>query len=709
MKRLITTAAIALTCLATSAVPALRGQWKTITLANGSQVRAELVGDEFMHFWQTEDGRRFICVSENSQERFLPANMEEMKASARQKHNARAAKAKTRGFGNDRTYIGQKKGLVILVQFSDLKFKSDHNKDFYQHVLNERGFSEGDFRGSVKDYFYDQSNGQFELDFDIAGPYTLSNMYAYYGQNDEKGNDKNPGKMAAEAVEKASADFDFTPYDWDGDNEVDQVFILYAGQSESSGGNADTIWPHEWSIGAATGSAMNINNLRVDTYACGSELGRSEKVTSGIGTICHEFSHCLGLLDMYDTSSDGNNYGMGTWDVMCSGNFNDNGFCPPGYTSYEKAWCGWLTPTELKEDAIISDMKPLSEGGGAYIIYNDNYRDEYYLLECRRQSGWDASISGNGLLVLHVDYDPDIWRWNTVNAFGTYYDMVNNKYTNDHQRCTLMAGDNALSRNNEDGDPFPFNKRNYLSNVSSPAATLYHPNTDGSFLMNKAIRDIQRNGDGTVSFRFEANDTQTMPVFEGILFEETFDACRGTGGNDNTWTGGSEAFIPDNQGWTNDTKNAIAGGAQQCAKFGTRTTKGNVSLPKVVVGEESTLTFKAAPWSEEDTRLNITILGSASTTVSPSTFTLTPGQWTECTATITGYGDITINLIPSNNRFFLDEVKIVAGSNTSGISQIKMTADSDDKIYSIDGRRLGNDPSSLKHGIYIINKKKVIK
>jgi M6 family metalloprotease-like protein len=119
---------------------------------------------------------------------------------------------------------------------------------------------------------------------------------------------------------------------------------------------------------------MNINNLKVNTYACGSELGGSENVTSGIGTLCHEFTHCLGIPDFYDTAS-GDNFGMGKWDVMCSGSYNGNSFCPAGFTSYEKMWCGWLTPTELTADATIDNLKPLSDGGGAYIIYNDNHKD----------------------------------------------------------------------------------------------------------------------------------------------------------------------------------------------------------------------------------------------------------------------------------------------------------------------------------------------
>ena len=164
------------------AVPAQRGQFKTITLADGSQVRAELVGDEFMSYWRVDDGRCFVKKGEA----YVQANLERMAKLASQKRNLRALsrKAATRGVGDaQKAYLGKKKGIIILVQFPDKKFLSDHNNYFYNRVANETGFSEGDFKGSVHDYFYDQSNGQFDLTFDVAGPYTLQNNYSYYGQN----------------------------------------------------------------------------------------------------------------------------------------------------------------------------------------------------------------------------------------------------------------------------------------------------------------------------------------------------------------------------------------------------------------------------------------------------------------------------------------------------------------------------------------------
>lgn len=687
-----------------AAVPAMRGQFKTITLKDGTQVRLELRGDEFMHYWQAEDGRCFVEKGEN----YEIADMAGMINSANQMRQARQRKSRTRGIGDSKTYIGKKKGLIILVQYEDKKFKPEHNADFFRRVANEPGFSEGDYKGSVRDYFYDQSNGVFEIEFDIAGPYTLANKYEFYGANnpDRNNNDKNPGKMISEAVTFASTEFDFTQYDWDGDREVDQVFVVYAGQGEANGGDANTIWPHEWTLEYATGSKMNINNVVVNTYACGPELGGSESVTSGIGTLCHEYTHCLGIPDFYDTAY-GGYYGMGNWDVMCNGSYSGNGFSPAGYTSYEKAWCGWLNPVVLKNDTIVDNMRPLSENGGAYVIYNDNHPDEYYLLECRNRTGWDSEVKGSGLLVIHVDYDPYLWRYNLVNSKGEpneagEYDL------NDHPRLTLIPADNSLSLKNEAYDTYPYNNRNFLNNVSIPAAKLYNANTDGSKLMNKSIAEIKRNEDGSVGFKFKGNDTTSERVFEGVLFEETFDLCNGTGGNDGNWTNSTNDFVPDNIGWTYSGESSANGG-DKCARFGSRVNKGTVTLPKVVCGEKSILTFKAAPWNGEDTKIGVSVLGGEKTTLSPSSFALQKDQWTECTATIEGAGDLTITLTPTNNRFFLDDVKITAVSGSSGISSVSMQTKVDNRIYDLNGRFVGTDINSLRKGIYISGGKKIVK
>ena len=236
--------------------------------------------------------------------------------------------------------------------------------------------------------------------------------------------------------------------------------------------------------------------MKVSTYGCANELmgdGRNNTgILNGIGTACHEFSHCLGLKDMYDTESQ-TNYGMSWWDVMDSGNYLNNSRTPAGFTSYERWFSGWLEPTELKGDMThITDMKPLAEAPECYILYNDAHRTEYYLLENRQNVGFDAALPGHGLLVLHVDYDKNAWSKNKINV------------ELDHQRLTIIPADgdfNRISKISLAGDPFPGATRNTaLANYTTPASTLYNANADGSYNMNKAIDSITESEEGLISF-----------------------------------------------------------------------------------------------------------------------------------------------------------------------------------------------------------------
>ena len=712
MRRNILLLQLLMAAILVMAEPAKRGQIRTINLADGSQVNAELVGDEFMNYWKAEDGRCFVKQGD----KYVAANLKSMAASAAQKRSLRASKhlAKaTRGVGTRKSYIGKKKGLIILVQFPDKKFHSDHNVGFYENVANKLGYTDGDFKGSVHDYFSDQSNGVFDLTFDIVGPYTMQNSYAYYGKDevDDNGNkdiDPNAGKMMQEAVTQAARDIDFSPYDWDGDNEVEQIFVIYAGQGEANGGGEDTVWPHEYAFSYSLGAPMSAGGITIDTYACASELGGSENVTSGIGTICHEYTHCLGIPDFYDTSdNDTQNYGMGYWDLMCNGSHSDDGFCPPNYSSWEKWWCGWLTPVELTEDTSISNLQPTNAGGDAYVMYNDNHKDEYYLLECRNQKGWDAYTAGKGLMIIHVDYDANVFRWNVPNAFSTYRDAQGDWVENDHQRFTIMPADNSRGIKNENGDLYPYNLNNSFSNTSSPGATLYNANTDGGFFLNKSIKNITWNDNGTVSFDFVAVDTITTKVLEGVLFYETFDRCSGIGGNDGIWEVKRGTLEPDYSGWTYTTNTGF--GANQCARFGTSAKKGIATSPNFDVSEENVLTFKAASCDAETATIKVNIQNSSTTTIEPSTFNIVSGQWTDCKATIKGKGNIKLSFFSSKNMFFIDDIKVEAVSGTSGIKPVINKRVNDDCIYDLQGRNLGTNLSALPKGLYIIGGKKVVK
>lgn len=500
------------------AIPALKGIYRTITLADGRQIKVELKGNEYSHFWVDSLGNCYqqalgetyyqqkdvTVLSAQAFKKLHVANQ----LRARKLNNAR--KTSSSPEEKNTTLTGEKKCIIILVEFTDTKFTFGHNKTYYEKVANEINFSSDlGFVGSVKDYFLAQSNGQFSLDFDIVGPYTLKHECAYYGGNDDSGNDKRPGAMIAEACKAAEKDVDFSDYDWDGDRVVDQVFVLYAGKNEAAGGEENTIWPHQYYLSQSdygTSYVPSNSNVTVDSYACSSELtaissplGLRYRV-DGIGTICHEFSHCLGFPDLYDTTYSGN-FGMGTFDLLSSGSYNGTGFCPPNFSAYEKWVAGWITPTELSEPTSVRGMKPQDlKYGEAYIIYNDSHKNEYYLLENRQQTGvWDSKLADSGLMIMHVDYNKDIWEGNYVNANVNYSGTYGEQYAyldNDHERLTIFHADNETK--DEAGDLYPYDTNNSLTDISTPSAILYN----GSFTMNKPITNITQNEDGSIDFDF---------------------------------------------------------------------------------------------------------------------------------------------------------------------------------------------------------------
>lgn len=541
MKKIIAMLSLALAASTTFAVPAKQAK-KTLTLADGTQVVATLMGDEYMNWWQADNGMRYVESQENEGV-YVAANMDIMTATAEMRRaqvgekrakrlNSVRKAADLSSFGGQQrvqigdehvTYEGKKKGIIILVQFPNQKFEEGHDNAYYKMVANEKGLTHKDgYVGSVSDYFLSQSNGKFELDFDIAGPYTLSHTSSYYGKNDGANIDVKVGYMIQEGCDAAVADgFNFNDYDWDGDGYADQVFVLYAGLGEASGGDAKTVWPHEYQIRyTCVGKVLNYTaegKGKVDTYACANEMERvineytgqytNETKLAGIGTICHEFSHCLGFADMYDTSN-GGNYGMGFFDVMSSGSYNGGGFVPCNYTAYERIYAGWTEPIVLEDHpASVKAMKSTQDYGRPFIIYNDKHKDEFFTLENREQKGWDAALYGGGMMITHVDYDQSVWGVNHVNASAS-----------DHQRCTIFHADN--DDNGQDlgsiqNDLYPYMvsgmvMNDELTDDSRPAAKLYNRNDDGTKYMGKPVTAIRKNADGTMSFDFMGGSEENI-------------------------------------------------------------------------------------------------------------------------------------------------------------------------------------------------------
>lgn len=561
MKRILISAVLSLCAAMTFAIPAKKS-WKVVSQSDGTTIKVSQAGDEHLHYYITEDNVPIYKAADNrycyltiesgklhnsgvlahesaarsAKELQVMNTIHDLAPIARQMAAKKRSAAK-RCVRPDRlpskddisVFKGSKKALVILAAFSDKSFSKgdDAIVKFYDEVLNQEGYSQNGAAGSVHDYFKDMSRGEFDLTFDIVGPVKVSKSATYYGgPSPIMGGTDHIGEFITEAIKKADekCDIDWKKYDWDDDGEVEQVFVLYAGYGQATGGPTGTIWPNAWTLDEALqnndgNGGFSIDGVFINQYACSNELYLdSGTVPMGLGVFCHEFSHCMGLPDMYDT-----NYGstptMGDWDLLAGGSYNGPhgiGWCPAGWTSYERAYAGWLELTELKAGDIIKGMTSLEEADGkAYVIYNDNHKDEYYLLENHKGMGWDKYTPENGLLIIHVDYDKDLFDNNIVNSKGEFtpaegYDRY---FTNDHPRMVPFSRVRSI-QNDTYFYTYPMDAPrgvvDSLTDTSKPAAELYNALADGSKLMGKPVYNIEKDDDGNISFTFMTKETDAI-------------------------------------------------------------------------------------------------------------------------------------------------------------------------------------------------------
>ena len=572
MKRILISAVLSLCAAMTFAIPAKKS-WKVVSQSDGTTIKVSQAGDEHLHYYITEDNVPIYKAADNrycyltiesgklhnsgvlahesaarsAKELQVMNTIHDLAPIARQMAAKKRSAAK-RCVRPDRlpskddisVFKGSKKALVILAAFSDKSFSKgdDAIVKFYDEVLNQEGYSQNGAAGSVHDYFKDMSRGEFDLTFDIVGPVKVSKSATYYGgPSPIMGGTDHIGEFITEAIKKADekCDIDWKKYDWDDDGEVEQVFVLYAGYGQATGGPTGTIWPNAWTLDEALQNSdgnggFSIDGVFINQYACSNELYLdSGTVPMGLGVFCHEFSHCMGLPDMYDT-----NYGstptMGDWDLLAGGSYNGPqgiGWCPAGWTSYERAYAGWLELTELKAGDIIKGMTSLEEADGkAYVIYNDNHKDEYYLLENHKGMGWDKYTPENGLLIIHVDYDKDLFDNNIVNSKGEFtpaegYDRY---FTNDHPRMAPFSRVRSI-QNDTYFYTYPMDAprgvADSLTDTSKPAAELYNALADGSKLMGKPVYNIEKDDDGNISFTFMTKEKETDAIQDIAMAEDT--------------------------------------------------------------------------------------------------------------------------------------------------------------------------------------------
>ena len=508
MKKILFTVASALCAFMAMAVPAKPVPF-THVQSDGSTVTLVMRGGEFCHSLMTLDGltvARAIngdyCYVADGALSDVPAHdqghrgIEETAFIAAYGHKMslesqvrRMPRRESENTSPQVPTLGSPRIPIILVNYTDVQFIDENPVATFQNQFNE-------MEKSCLHYFQAQSRGQFSPQFDILGPVDLPNNRAYYGSNKSVYGsvvDAQLGTMIYDAC-TGMQDVDFSQYDNDGDGLVDVVVVLYAGVGEAQAYRTvpESVWPCQWDMqesfdwGCSPTGPFQLNGVTIDKYAVFNELeGSSNYSTSidGIGTFCHEFGHCLGLPDFYATNG-AYNYGMSVWDIMDNGCYLDNAHTPAGYSSYERHFMGWMDLIDPVENTYYT-LSPLnSDSGTAVKVTNDANPDEYYLLEYRVKTGWDAYLPGEGILVMHVDYDKNIWDANTPNNISS------------HQRMTIIPADGKLSSGTNKTDPWPQGACDSLTNYSTPAATVY---TGG--YMNKPITGMNLDSaSGTAGF-----------------------------------------------------------------------------------------------------------------------------------------------------------------------------------------------------------------
>ena len=355
---------------------------------------------------------------------------------------------------------GDVHGLVVLVQFSDVKFKRDNANEEYHDFLNKEGYSNYYMKGSARDFFILNSSGKYRPTFDVFGPVTLK------GKRDSYGAMVDPNNIATGAVNAISeamdslvaAGVDFTPYDSDNDRIVDFVYMIYAGVGSADTDVQTAIWPHSYNV-----SKRLTRNMSMYRYACSPEIDgqaylyrKSTDALNGIGTFCHEFSHVLGLQDHYDISVNESRtkvrYTPGAWDLMDAGSYNcpqnknySTSCSPANLSAFERFSLGWLEPRRLEISDTTFILNAVQENDGLVLTSkNDN---EYYFVDFRLKKDFDTGLPNQGMLIWHIYYDRYAWLYNEVNS-------------SDPMRVDLIEADGKADGYTVKDDAFPTNRVN---------------------------------------------------------------------------------------------------------------------------------------------------------------------------------------------------------------------------------------------------------
>lgn len=520
--------------------PAYQGTTRVVQ-PDGSGVTIRLVGDEYLHYNITLDGYSLVrrddgayvyaqmnetgqleatdllahdAVERTAKERdylekvgrLMPQPTEQMRQMLRLNRAARAPM-----FSQDRAArydYSQFRGLVILVEYNDCSFRYDDYADIMEDMINADDYM-GDDRtnfyssgyvrctGSIRDYYRDNSEGMFVPTFDVVGPVQV-NRSQYYANGTQ-----NSVQLMIDACAAADSQVDFSDYDVNNDGTVDMIYFIFAGLgSYIQGNDSRLLWPHQYDISYSR--TIRKDGVKLGRYACSNELFGSTdwSVLEGIGTMCHEFSHVLGLPDFYDANyeEDGECVTPDTWSIMAGGADLNYGRTPCGFSLFERYALGFATPQVIDAAGSYS-LEALHSSNTGYRL-NTQVNKEFFLIENRQKTKWDAALPGHGMLIFRVDStSSSVWNYNSVNNNSNhpYYELL--------RAGGVRSNANSVSAGTA-SDPFPGTRNvTAINNETSP-----NLKTWSGKLSNLAFRNIRESG-GVITF-----DAYDVDVLTSISF-----------------------------------------------------------------------------------------------------------------------------------------------------------------------------------------------
>lgn len=522
---------------------------KVVAQPDGTTVTLRQYGDEYLHFTATADGYTVVRnqegfyvyaaleegvlvptafkahdeASRNAAERSFLSGVskrlqpEMTKESASRKAFEKASRREAREKVSRGVHDYSKfQGLIVLVEYNDCPFSRDDYREVFEDMIRKKGYtgymSAGnteewvDCTGSVFDYYYDNSMGIFEANFDIVGPIKLNRSMYYVNSS------YNAPNLMVDVINAADSSVDFSKYDTDGDGKTDMMYFVFSGPgSHYTGNDSRLLWPH--SADLSNFVTKYADGVKIGRYACSTELARTPDlgILEGIGTICHEFSHVLGLEDLYDTDGAGSGGASEMtpelWSVMDAGCYIDDSKTPAGYSLMERYLIGFAQPELLdKEGDYVLEAFDTSNRG---LQLNTDREGEFFMIENRQKVKWNRINPGHGMIVYHVDYtNPMLWVNNAINCNPSHNNYILMRATGEKYDYT--------------GTPFPgTGLRTMLGNSTTPSLKSWS-GANSALVLN----DIRENADGTISFTASTKEGSSgidRPAAEESATPEYFD------------------------------------------------------------------------------------------------------------------------------------------------------------------------------------------